>query len=262
MSRSSFFGFVLIGAVAVLTVAGCGVSQEQYEDLQAQNRIQQHRIGELETALAECNRSIQQKEQQLAAISGRTDADLAARDALVAALEADLEEKEQLITRLQAQLLDVGAPLPLDLNVMLQEFAAASEMIDFDEATGSLRFKSDLLFELGSDAVQPGAAESLNLLAEIMDSPEAEEFDLLIVGHTDNVPIGRPETRQAHPTNWHLSVHRAISVMNNLNQSGVEEPRMAVKGHGEFQPVEENRPNRGGHPANRRVDIFIVPGMR
>ncbi len=262
MSRGIFFGFVLISMVVVLAVGGCGVSQEQYEDLQAQNRIQQHRIGDLETALAECNRSIQQKEQQLAAISGRTGADLAARDALVAALEADLEEKEQLIARLQAQLLDVGAPLPVDLNVMLQELAAASDMIDFDEATGSLRFRSDLLFELGSDSVQPAAAESLELLAEIMDSPEAEDFDLLIVGHTDNVPIGRPETRQAHPTNWHLSVHRAISVMNNLNQSGVEQPRMAVKGHGEFRPVEENRPNRGGHPANRRVDIFIVPSVR
>jgi len=53
MSRGIFFGFVLISMVVVLAVGGCGVSQEQYEDLQAQNRIQQHRIGDLETALAE-----------------------------------------------------------------------------------------------------------------------------------------------------------------------------------------------------------------
>ena len=262
MTRSRYFGIILASVMIALAAAGCGVSQQQYEDLQAQNRIQQQRIGELESSLTACNHSLEQKRREVEALRGRVDADAGARDALISALEQDIAEKEELIAQLQAQLLDVGAPLPMDLNIRLQEFAAASDMIDFDEATGSLRFKSDLLFELGSDAVQPAAEESLRLLAEIMESPEAEEFDLLVVGHTDNVPIGRPETRRAHPTNWHLSAHRAISVMNHLSQHNVDEERMAIKGHGEFRPVEENRPNRGGHPANRRVEIFVVPRVR
>lgn len=95
-----------------------------------------------------------------------------------------------------------------------------------------------------------------------MNTPEAREFDLVIVGHTDDVPIRRAATRQAHPTNWHLSAHRAISVLNNLSKYGLEQERMAIKGYGEFRPVEPNRPNKGGNPANRRVEIFIVPRVR
>ena len=262
MTRSRFFGWTLTLIVIVMTAGGCGVSQQQYEDLQAQNRIQQDRIGELEAALSQCNQSIQQKQQQIDALQGQSSANVAARDALVAALEADLEEKKALIAKLQAQLLEGGAPLPLELNVQLQEFARTSDMIDFDEATGSLKFKSDLLFNLGSDEVQAAAAESLKALANIMNTSEAKQFDLVIAGHTDDVPIRRAATRQAHPTNWHLSAHRAISVLNHLGQSGIEQERMAVKGHGEYRPVEPNRPNKGGNPANRRVEIFIVPSMR
>lgn len=262
MIRSRTFGWMLMCGALALAVGGCRCGQQQYEDLQAQNRIQQQRLGELEAQLTACNMSIKQRQQQLDAMSGRTGADLQARDALMAALEADLEEKKAIIAKLQAQLLEGGAPLPLELNVMLQEFARTSDMIDFDEATGSLKFKSDLLFDLGSDAVKAPAAESLKSLAGIMNTAEARQFDLVVVGHTDDAPIRRAETRQAHPTNWHLSAHRAISVMNTISQNGVEQERMAVKGYSEFRPVEPNRPNKGGNPVNRRVEIFIVPSVR
>lgn len=262
MIRSRTFGLILLCGALVLAASGCGVSQRQYEDLQAQNRIQQQRLGELEAALTSCNMSIQQKQQQLDSMSGRAGADLQARNALLAALEADLEEKKALIAKLQVQLLEGGAPLPPELNVMLQEFARTSDMIDFDTATGSLKFKSDLLFDLGSDQVKANALESIKALAGIMNGAEAKQFDLVVVGHTDDAPIRRAETRQSHPTNWHLSAHRAISVMNNLSQGGIEQERMAVKGYGEFKPVEANRPNKGGNPANRRVEIYIVPSAR
>ena len=252
----------VIGAVIIVAVSGCGVTQQQYEDLQAQNRIQQNRIGELEAALSQCNASISQKQAQLDALTGKSGADIEARNALVAALEADLAEKKALIAKLQAQLLEGGAPLPMELNVALQEFAKTSDMIDFDEATGSLKFKSDLLFDAGSDQVKPEAAAALKTLVGIMNGAEAKQFDLVIVGHTDDLRISRAETRQKHPTNWHLSAHRSISVLNNLSQSGLAEERMAVKGYGEFRPVEPNKPNKGGNPVNRRVEIFIVPSVR
>ena len=262
MTRSRCLGWILMCGALMLAAGGCGVSQQKYEDVQAQNRIQQQRIDELEAAISQCNMSIQQKQQQLDAMSGRSGADLDARNALVAALEADLAEKKALIAKLQAQLLEGGAVLPMEMNVMLQEFAKTSDMIDFDEATGSLKFKSDLLFNLGSDAVAASAVESLKALAGIMNSPEAKQFDLGIGGHTDDAPIRRAETRQAHPTNWHLSAHRSISVLNSLSQNGIGQERMAVKGYGEFKPVEPNKANKGGNPANRRVEIFIVPGSR
>ncbi len=262
MTRSKTAGWILMCGALALAVGGCCGSQQKYEDLQAQNRIQQDRIGELEAALASCNLSIQQKQQQLDALSGTAGADLQARNALVAALEADLEEKKAIIAKLQAQLLEGGAILPMELNVTLKEFARTSDMIDFDESTGSLKFKSDLLFDLGSDQVKANAIDSIKALAGIMNGSEAKQFDLVVVGHTDDAPIRRAETRQAHPTNWHLSAHRAISVMNALSQNGIEQERMAVKGYGEFKPVEPNKANKGGNPVNRRVEIFIMPGAR
>lgn len=262
MAKSRSFGWILMCGVMALAASGCGVSKLKYEDLQAQNRIQQSRIGELEAALEQCNASLQQKQQQLDAISGKSGADADARNALVAALEADLQAKKDLIAQLQAQLLEGGAPLPAELNATLKEFAKNSDMIDFDEATGSLKFKSDLLFDLGSDVVAAPAAEALKALAGIMNADDAKQFDLVIVGHTDDAPIRRAATKQAHPTNWHLSAHRSISVLNALGSDGIEQQRMAVKGYGEFRPVEANKPNKGGNAINRRVEIFIVPGVQ
>ncbi len=244
----------------VLTLAGC--CQQQSDDLMAQNRLQQERILSLENDLTQCEISLDQCLKDKETLAGLGGADLEAKDALIAALEADLEKKKAMIAKMQTQLLQSGAPLPPDLNIMLQDFARTSDMITFDEATGSLKFKSDLLFDLGSDKVAAGAVNALKQLAQIMNAAEGKQFDMVIVGHTDDVPIKKPSTRQAHPTNWHLSVHRSISVLNELTSGGLSPERMAVKGFGEYRPVEPNKPNKGGNAANRRVEIFIVPSSK
>mgnify|MGYP003693640179 CR=1 FL=1 len=71
---------------------------------------------------------------------------------------------------------------------------------------------------------------------------------MVVVGHTDTLPIG-PITGRKHPTNWHLSVHRAIAVMFTLKNYGVEYLRMGCMGYGEFRPRVPN-PNRGGSEEN------------
>ncbi len=247
---------VLMCAV-ILAAAGCDC--QQMNDLKAQNRIQQQRIADLESELSMCNADLQQKMQALQGLSGQTGADMEAKNAMIAALEADIEKKKALIAKMQTQLMQAGAPLPPEMNIMLQEFAQSSDMIDFDESTGMLKFKSDLLFSPGSDQVNPSAAESLKTLATIMTSAETKQFDVVVVGHTDDVPIKKPSTLKEHPTNWHLSVHRAISVQKLLTQNGIAPERLAVKGYGEYRPVEPNKPNKGGNPANRRVEVFIIP---
>jgi chemotaxis protein MotB len=248
--------------VVLFGAAGC-ISQAQLDDLKAQNRIQQERISQLESQLSDCNLSLDQKIKELESLVGKSGADLQAKNAYIAALEADIEQKKALIAKLQEQLLQGGAPLPMEMNVLLKDFAERNpDLVTFDEATGSLKFKSDLLFNAGSDEVASSASDAIKALAGIMNSPEAKQFDMAIVGHTDDLRISRAETRQKHPTNWHLSVHRAISVLNMLAQNQVAEDRMCAKGYGEFRPIEPNKPNKGGNPANRRVEIFIIPGNR
>jgi chemotaxis protein MotB len=258
MTTSKSLTWILCCAVIIL-LSGC-ISQQAFDDLKAQNRIQQQRIEDLENDLGLCNGQLQDKTQQLQSITGKAGADMQAKDAMIAALEADIEKKKALIEKMQEQLMQGNVPLPPEMNALLQNFATTSDMIDFDAETGMLKFKSDLLFDSGSDVVKSDAAESIKALAGIMNSPEAARFDMVVVGHTDDVPIQRPETLRRHPSNWHLSVHRAISVEQQLEKSGITATRLAVKGFGEYRPIEPNKPNKGGNAANRRVEIFIIPG--
>ena len=257
MNRSKYF-IAILACTMILFTVGCE-NGRVINDLKAQNRIQQQRIADLESELGLCSADLQQKSQDLQGLSGASAADLEAKNALIAALEGDIEKKKALIAQMQAQMLQTGAPLPAEMNILLQDFAKTSDMIDFDEASGSLKFKNDLLFTPGSDQVTANAIDSLKSLGSIMSSPEAKQFDLVVVGHTDDAPIKRAQTKAKHPTNWHLSVHRAIAVMNVLSTSGIAPERMAVEGYGEFRPIAPNKPNKGGNPINRRVEIFIIP---
>lgn len=250
---------LILCCVAVILISGCGDSQK-LNDLKAQNRIQQQRIEGLENELGLCSGQLQQKTQELDGLTGKVGADQQAKDALIAALEADIQKKKALIAQMQTQLLQGGTVLPPEMNLLLKEFAETSDMVDFDAATGMLKFKSDLLFDSGSDNVKAGATEAVNALAGIMNSDEGKAFDVVIVGHTDDMPIKKASTLKNHPTNWHLSVHRAISVERMLDAGGIAPNRMAVKGYGEYRPVEDNKPGKKGNAVNRRVEIFIIPG--
>jgi chemotaxis protein MotB len=261
MNTGRIFAWMMVAGL-LLAATGC-VSQAQFDDVKAQNRIQQERIAQLESQLSDCNMTLDQKNKELQALIGKGGADIQAKNAYIAALEADIEAKKAMLAKLQEQLLQGGVPLPMEMNVLLKDFSAKNpDMVTFDEATGSLKFKSDLLFNSGSDDVAASAAGALKTLAGIMNQPEAKQFDMVIVGHTDDARISRAETKAKHPTNWHLSVHRAISVLNILAKDQVSEERMCAKGYGEFRPIEPNKPNKGGNAANRRVEIFIVPSSR
>ena len=257
MRTGRFFVVVLL-CVFVVLLNGC-VSQEQYEDVKAQNRIQQSRIASLESQLSDAQLQLEQLRKQLGALRGRSGTDIGAKDAEIAALEKDIEAKKALIAKMQAQLMRSGAPLPMELNVLLQEFARDNEMVTFDVETGMLKFKSDLLFDLGSDTVKSDAVSAIKALCGIMNSEQGKQFDLLIAGHTDDVPIKKPATKAKHPTNWHLSVHRSIAVLNLMTGNGIAPRRLSVRGFGEFRPVAANKANQGGNAANRRVEIFVVP---
>ena len=257
MKYARLSAVVLLTVLAVITT-GC-VSQEEFEDMRAQNIIQQRTIGSLEgeiTKLQAEKKQLENRLQTLLGTSGVTEETLAEE---IAALEAALEAKNSLIAKLQASLLQGGVKLPMELSVMLQDFANQHEMVTYDEATGMLKFKSDLLFELGSDKVAAGAVGSIQALCTIMKDEKAKDFDVIIAGHTDDVPIGKPSTRALHPTNWHLSVHRGISVLNLMTTNGVTPTRLSVRGFGEYRPIEANLPNKKGNPVNRRVEMYIVP---
>jgi serine/threonine protein kinase/outer membrane protein OmpA-like peptidoglycan-associated protein len=174
-----------------------------------------------------------------------------------------LEEKEQakkgaLIEAMQRELLDTTQPLR-QLSSVLEEWGKRGDSAVYDANKGIIRFEGDLLFAPGSDEVLPTAAELLKELCRILNTEQAREFDIIVAGHTDDLPIRRPAVLAKHPTNWHLSAHRAISVRDIMTNNGIASERVKIQAFGESMPLVPNGPNQGGNPRNRRVEIYIVP---
>ena len=235
---------------AVLLSMGCS----QDSRLRAQQRQYQDRIVILEADLEsqrDENRGLQAKLTEQEKIVGKMHEES----------EAQAQNFEKLSTDYEALLKKLGqaGPLPEELNAMLAAFAEAnSELLSYDPYKGQVRLKSDVTFNLGSDVVKHDVKPVLAALAQICSTNQAKDCRVLVVGHTDDLPIVRPETRAKHPTNWHLSAHRAIAVMDELKRT-MPEDRLAVMGFGQWDPVAPNAANHRGNPLNRRVEIFIVP---
>jgi chemotaxis protein MotB len=130
-------------------------------------------------------------------------------------------------------------------------------MIEYNAELGLLRFKSDVTFDSGSDAIKEAAKPTLHQLAEILNGAAAA-YDVKILGHTDGQPI--THNRAAHPTNMHLSAHRAISVRKEMVAMGVAPTRFEVAGRGEFDPIVANGPD-GKAAQNRRVEFYLMKPM-
>lgn len=241
-------------SVALLAV-GC-VSQGQYDTLQTAYRQQKSQNEDLRFKLEEAQSRIDALRR---AGTSSGDADMDAR--LAQALE-DKSKLERALADMEARLRAAGTnidmpALPADVDAALRELAEQNpELMSYDSRRGRIVLSSDLTFDLGSATLNPAVSSALARLAQVINSPSVARFEAMIVGHTDNVPIGKPETRAKFPTNWHLSVGRAISVMDGLRKYGVAANRFMVGGYGEFRPVVPN--GAKGAQANRRVDIYLV----
>ena len=227
-------------------------------DLKLQNATQCKHIADLEGKLRTTSLQLDQANRKLETADSRSQAEIDALNQKNAALLDDAAKKRALIEMMNKRLLYGGAPLPVEISTMLEDFAKGNDMITYDASRGIVKFKSDLLFEKGSDIVAPDAIEAVKSLSKILTSEKAKDFDIIVAGHTDDIPIRKPQTRAKHPTNWHLSANRAISVLETLMNNNIASQRLSVRGFGEFRPVEDNEPGKKGNTKNRRVEIYIV----
>jgi len=257
MMQTSKFALLFLICASVVLATGC-VSEQEYKSLQLQNARQAERIQELSTELDTTKLKLEQLQRKLQDARNIDSIERQTLQEKIAALQKALEQKEALIKRMKEQLVG-GVQLPVELSTMLEDFAKKNDMVTYDAERGIVKFKSDLLFEKGSDRVKTDAVEAIKELCKILNTAEGKNFDVIIAGHTDDIPIGKPATRAKHPTNWHLSAHRAISVLKIMQDNKIDPTRMSVRGFGEYRPVVPNKPNKGGNPQNRRVEIYIVP---
>lgn len=245
---------VFLGIFFVLA-GGCN---SKLKDLRIRNDMQRKEIADLRSQLEAARLELEQVKRQLADAQKTGSINEDALKQQIAALEEDIKNKTELIARLQEQILG-GAQLPPELSTMLEDFAKAHDMVSFDESRGIVKFKSDLLFEKGSAKVASEAAEAVKSLCSILNSEQGQKFDIIIAGHTDDIPVLKAVTKARHPDNWYLSVHRAISVEKIMQDNNIDPKRMSVRGFGEYRPIAPNKPGHKGNPLNRRVEIYIVP---
>ena len=113
----------------------------------------------------------------------------------------------------------------------------------------------NMLYKSGSYEINDRAAETLSKIAKII--MDYKDYDVLVEGNTDNVPISRENIRN----NWDLSCLRASSVVQYLqNNYGVDPKRLTAGGRGEYNPLASNN-TEVGKQRNRRTQIIITPKL-
>ena len=113
----------------------------------------------------------------------------------------------------------------------------------------------NMLYKSGSYEIGVRAGETLSKIAKII--MDYKDYDVLVEGNTDNVPISQKNIRN----NWDLSALRASSVVQALqNQYGVDPKRLSAAGRGEYNPVASNNTEKGKQ-RNRRTQIIITPKL-
>lgn len=247
-----------IRAAAIVTLCagltGC-VSQGEYDKLWETNRSLTDQLQRTQASLDAC-------QAQNAAMSGSA----GNASGVIANLTGENERLRDQLNQAMASMRDLESRLgglelgrldPTTDRALANLARQFPDLIVYDADRGMLRFSSDLTFASGSDQVQAGSADALGRLATVLTSNEAQGYDVVVVGHTDSQRISSG-TAQRHPTNMHLSAHRAISVRKVLGDRGVAWERIQAAGWGEHRPAVPNNAN-GGTAENRRVEIYLVP---
>ncbi len=262
--------FWMMGGLAMVLSAGnVGCYLDKLQAEQRANRVLQEDLARSKADLQDAEAMNKQKDtsidglrKQLASKEEQANSQSAENQSLREALKKAQDILEGMAGKGAGEVHIVRGPaLPQPLHQALQDLAAAHpDLMEYDAARGAVRWKADLLFPLGSDSLASSGEvmEALKKFAEIVSSEKANGFDVVVVGHTCNTRIAKAETRAEHKTNWHLSAHRAIAIMNLLSEQQVAMTRMGVMGYGEYRPIADNT-SAEGKAKNRRVEIFLVP---
>jgi len=253
---------------AMLLATGC-VSVEKYNEALAATRRANEKLTVTQNAL----RDLRKENQKLLTDLQARDGVIGARDKALADLQKSHDKLNDDFKALYAKYQDelargktptpLGPLLPAALDKALSEFAAAHpDLVEYLPKYGMVKLKSDLTFAKGSVDIKVATGDALRKFVTIVNTPAAQNFNIYIAGHTDDIPIRKPATRQRHPDNWYLSVHRAVAVEKILSKAGLAPERIGVMGFSEYHPVAANAPGKKGNEANRRVEIWIVPPDR
>lgn len=134
-------------------------------------------------------------------------------------------------------------------NPALNSLDTAAIFVTGNKDSVEIALDANALFASGKAELSKDASQ---ILSEIAQSLSTNSNEVIVSGHTDNIPIG---TNQ-FANNWALSSARAVAVVNALAYGGVHPERLSAVGHGQYQPIADNSTEEG-RMRNRRVVISV-----
>jgi chemotaxis protein MotB len=262
MARQHVFALAL--GLSAISLTGC-ISQEKYSAMRMEKDQLAEQLGQAQADAASA-RSAEaawkgqydnlirngNDMQKMYGLTLQENSELKAQNAMLSGKLQDALNREPTV---------INLPAPL-ANELANLAAQDPEVLEFDQVRGIIKFKSDVTFAPGSADVTPQAKQAIAKFARILNSSIAQNYDFLVEGHTDNIPVTNQNTiRRGHLDNWHLSSHRAISVGKELLTQRVAGNRLGVVGYADQRPVASNATS-AGQAKNRRVEVRILPTTR
>ena len=259
---------------AVISMGSC-VSKKEFQQLQGdytnlQGLYNQSQVDlatarthgkSLEDRLADAQRENEGLKRQLAALQGSLDQSLVQNNQgsiniskLVDEINASNKYIKQLV---EAKTKSDSLNLVLTNNLTRSLSRDELQEVDVKVLKGVVyvSLADNMLYRSGSYEVNDRAKTTLSKIAKILG--DYKDFEVLVEGNTDDVPITRPNIRN----NWDLSALRASSVVQLLqNDYGIAPNRLSAAGRGQYNPVATNDTELG-RQRNRRTQIIITPKL-
>jgi len=196
------------------------------------------------------NMSLSQTDKLSKALAAKSE-ELIAKEKLLTEREKTLEEMNRVIARQDS----ITKRLNSILRNALLGFNSDELSVEIKNGKVYVSMSDKLLFKSGSSAVEAKGKEALKLLGGVLD--KNVDIDILVEGHTDNVPI----KTSVYKDNWDLSVARATSIVRILaTDYKIAPTRMTASGKGEFFPKADNDTPEG-RAKNRRTEIILSPKL-
>lgn len=259
---------------AVISMGSC-VSKKEFQQLKGdytnlQGLYNQSQVDlatarthgkSLEDRLADAQRENSELKRQLSALQGSLDKSLVQNNQgsiniskLVDEINASNKYIKQLV---EAKTKSDSLNLVLTNNLTRSLSRDELQEVDVKVLKGVVyvSLADNMLYRSGSYEVNERAKTTLSKIAKILG--DYKDFEVLVEGNTDDVPITRPNIRN----NWDLSALRASSVVQVLqNDYGIAPNRLSAAGRGQYNPVATNDTELG-RQRNRRTQIIITPKL-
>ena len=264
MKRNVFFVSLMAGA---FLLSGCSSSKEllacqeenrtitnNYQDTKEQLAVATTRVASLEEQLAQSKRDYERLQSTLDLSLSNASQNNVSIDKLV----DQINESNQYIRHL-VEVKSKSDSLNMVLTNNLTRSLSKEELREVDvqvlKGVVYISLADNMLFRSGGYEINDRAAETLSKIAKII--MDYKDYDVLVEGNTDDVPISRENIRN----NWDLSCLRASSVVQYLqNNYGVDPKRLTAGGRGEYNPLADNTTDVG-RQRNRRTQIIITPKL-